>query len=108
MLCKSSAVFVLLSALSHYCEFPSLFLCRLVTHSDIGVSGAVVSLLVPLANPDEAITAQFLGTDAEGHTTWSLGPGAPSGAFTNTDAAAGMSNPNDPLKTCFLYSTRLP
>ncbi|PIL26068.1 hypothetical protein GSI_11822 [Ganoderma sinense ZZ0214-1] len=71
MLYKPSAVFVLLSALSHYY-----------------VSGAVVSLLVPLADGDEAVTGQFLGTDAAGHTSWSLGPGVPSGAFTNTDFAA--------------------
>ncbi|KAI1782957.1 hypothetical protein LXA43DRAFT_1103196 [Ganoderma leucocontextum] len=68
MLHKPSTVLVLLSALSHYY-----------------VSGAVVSLVIPFADPDEAITANFLGTDAEGHTSWSLGPGVTSGSFTNTD-----------------------
>ena len=55
------------------------------------VSGAVVSLLVPFADPDNAITANFLGTDSEGHTSWSVGAGSPSGSFTNTNFIGGTS-----------------
>ncbi|PIL26064.1 hypothetical protein GSI_11818 [Ganoderma sinense ZZ0214-1] len=71
MLFKPSSILVLLSALSYHC-----------------VSGAVVSLPVLDANPDQAIAAKFLGTDAQGHTSWSIGPGTPSGSLTDTDFPA--------------------
>ncbi|PIL26194.1 hypothetical protein GSI_11949 [Ganoderma sinense ZZ0214-1] len=74
MIHKISTAFVLLmSALSH----------------GYYVSGAVVSLLVPFADPDNAVTANYLGTDAEGHTSWSVGVGVTSGSFTNTDFIPG-------------------
>ncbi|KAM5537331.1 hypothetical protein V8D89_009061 [Ganoderma adspersum] len=53
------------------------------------VSGAVVSLLVPFADPDNAVTANYLGTDAERHTSWSVGVGVTSGSFTNTNFIPG-------------------
>lgn len=51
------------------------------------------SLYIPGAKPD-AISADVLGTDDSGHTTWRLQPGVPSGTFTDADRAAftGASN----------------
>ncbi|KAI0742664.1 hypothetical protein C8Q80DRAFT_921129 [Daedaleopsis nitida] len=44
------------------------------------VNAAVVSLFIPDTDP-AAITADILGTDAEGRTTWRLAPGQPSGTL---------------------------
>ncbi len=57
-----------------------------------GASGAVVSLLVPEAEVDQALAGKFLGTDAQGHTSWSIGGGTPSGSFTETDFPGGTFN----------------
>ncbi len=91
-----SALVLLVSVLAHcHCELHLLFYrlepFRLLTLC-ADVSGAVVSLLVPFADPDNAITANFLGTDAEGHTSWSLGVGTTSGSFTNTNFLGGTFN----------------
>ncbi|KAI1782958.1 hypothetical protein LXA43DRAFT_1068112 [Ganoderma leucocontextum] len=55
------------------------------------VSGAVVSLYIPenVGGPGVPITADPIGTDNSGHTTWRIGLGAPSGTFTNVDSAFG-------------------
>ncbi|KAM5538862.1 hypothetical protein V8D89_007584 [Ganoderma adspersum] len=68
MIPRPSTLLVLLSALNYYY-----------------VSGAVVTLLVPAAAPNQALSGKYLGTDTEGHTSWSVGPGSPSGSFTDTD-----------------------
>ncbi|KAI1782917.1 hypothetical protein LXA43DRAFT_385205 [Ganoderma leucocontextum] len=46
-----------------------------------------VSLFLPGAEGDEPFTADLLGTDSTGHTTWRLGIGSASGSFTATDGA---------------------
>ncbi|KAI0752158.1 hypothetical protein C8Q74DRAFT_1373938 [Fomes fomentarius] len=50
-------------------------------------NAAVISLYIPGAKPD-VISANVLGTDDNGHTTWRLQPGVPSGTFTDADSAA--------------------
>ncbi|PIL26063.1 hypothetical protein GSI_11817 [Ganoderma sinense ZZ0214-1] len=72
MVIKFSAGFVALSLLSVSC-----------------VSANPVSLFLPGAEGDEAFTADLLGTDSTGHTTWRIGVGSASGSFTATgDGAA--------------------
>ncbi|KAM5538849.1 hypothetical protein V8D89_007571 [Ganoderma adspersum] len=91
MIFKLSTILVLLSALSSYY-----------------VSGAVVSLLVLDAEPHQALAGKYLGTDAQGHTSWSVGPGTPSGSFTDTDfpnvtlvAGASDAHQVEAFKTVF-------
>ena len=60
-------------------------------HVDVFAAPAVVSLLVPFASPDEAISANFLGDDGQGHSSYSIAAGTASGAFTNTAPVNGTS-----------------
>lgn len=50
---------------------------------------AVVSLYVPggLADDGVPVTADPIGTDSTGHTTWVLAVGSPSGTFTASETA---------------------
>lgn len=87
-------LFVSFTIVSRQVPFLSLTL-------NIDVSGAVVSLLVPFADPDNAVTANYLGTDAEGHTSWSVGVGVTSGSFTNTNFIPGKFNLRGFSRTTF-------
>ncbi|KAM5538861.1 hypothetical protein V8D89_007583 [Ganoderma adspersum] len=52
-------------------------------------SAAVVSLYIPggLADDGVPVTADPIGTDSTGHTTWVLAVGSPSGTFTASETA---------------------
>ncbi|PIL26053.1 hypothetical protein GSI_11807 [Ganoderma sinense ZZ0214-1] len=54
------------------------------------ISATIVSLLVPgdLVDDGLPITANPIGTDSTGHTTWVLAVGAPSGTFTASETGA--------------------
>lgn len=103
MIPRPSTLLVLLSALNYYCWFLSLLPRRtsgplLTLNSD--VSGALVTLLVPAAAADQALSGKYLGTDTQGHTSWSVGPGSPSGSFTDTDFPGGTYNRHPFSNTC--------
>ncbi|KAM5538850.1 hypothetical protein V8D89_007572 [Ganoderma adspersum] len=51
------------------------------------VAANPVSLFIPGGEGDEPFTADLLGTDSTGHTTWRIGIGSASGSFTATDGA---------------------
>ncbi|TBU24119.1 hypothetical protein BD311DRAFT_38949 [Dichomitus squalens] len=70
---------------------PALVLLSVLNSPHVLAAPAVVSLLVPFALPDEAISASFLGDDGQGHSSYALGVGAASGAFTNTATINGTS-----------------
>ncbi|EJF58983.1 hypothetical protein DICSQDRAFT_138879 [Dichomitus squalens LYAD-421 SS1] len=69
---------------------PALVLLSVLKSPHVLAAPAVVSLLVPFALPDEAISASFLGDDGQGHSSYALGVGAASGAFTNTATINGV------------------
>ncbi|KAI0351654.1 hypothetical protein OH77DRAFT_1439155 [Trametes cingulata] len=53
-----------------------------VQFTDLSLSGiTAATLYIPLLDP-QPITADVEGVDASGHTTWRIGPGVPSGTFT--------------------------
>ncbi|RDX43656.1 hypothetical protein OH76DRAFT_1185839 [Lentinus brumalis] len=57
-------------------------------------NAAVVSLFIPDAQPGH-VTANFLGTDSAGHTTWAIGNGQPSDSVTATPIATMVAGPSD-------------
>ncbi|KAI0695284.1 hypothetical protein C8T65DRAFT_47576 [Cerioporus squamosus] len=57
-------------------------------------NAAVVSLFIPDAQPSE-VTAEFLGTDSAGHTTWAIGNGQPSDTITAAPIATMVAGPTD-------------
>ncbi|KAM5538847.1 hypothetical protein V8D89_007569 [Ganoderma adspersum] len=62
-------------------------------------SAAVVSLYLP-AESGVPFTADPIGTDSSGHTSWRLGIGAASGTFTVTQDAAGPSEQTADSESC--------
>ena len=52
------------------------------------VNAAVVTLYVP-DTPPVAMSADVLGTDGAGRTTWRLSPGQPSGTLSVVDFPVG-------------------
>ena len=56
----------------------------------LDVSAAVTSLYVP-GSSGVPFTADPIGTDSSGHTSWRVGIGAASGTFTATQDAVGPS-----------------
>lgn len=70
---------------------------------NVAVVKADVSLYLPGFNPtvDMAVSANELGVDANGRTTWELVPGSPTGSFSNPVEYAGMP------PTCVHSSTSL-
>ncbi|KAI0744776.1 hypothetical protein C8Q76DRAFT_12601 [Earliella scabrosa] len=59
-------------------------------------NAAVVPLFIPDSRP-VAVSADFLGTDAEGHTTWRLAPGEASGTLSpaSMPTATIVTGPKD-------------
>ena len=54
----------------------------------LDVSANPVSLFIPGAVDGMPFTAEFLGTDSAGRTSWRVGEGVASGTFTATDEEA--------------------
>ncbi|KAM5538860.1 hypothetical protein V8D89_007582 [Ganoderma adspersum] len=48
----------------------------------------IISLYIPVTTDDAPFTADPIGTDKSGHTTWRVGVGASSGTLTATEGAA--------------------
>lgn len=59
-----------------------------IANGEIDAFAAVVSLYVPVGEDDTPFTADPIGTDKSGHTTWRVGIGASSGTLTATESAA--------------------
>ncbi|PIL26054.1 hypothetical protein GSI_11808 [Ganoderma sinense ZZ0214-1] len=61
-----------------------------MAHGGTDAFGAVVSLYIPDAS-DTPYTADPIGTDKSGHTTWRLGVGASSGTLTATQTISSFT-----------------
>ena len=67
----------------------SICLPRQFADGVVDAAAGIVSLYVPddVAGSGVPITADPIGTDKTGHTTWRIGVGASSGTFTNLQFA---------------------